>query len=206
MAVRQKLVEARKQVVVVECDGETTTGARFEYASADAIIAAAAPVLAAAGVTYYQTGVEIIGQERKAIESGNKTQILHWLLLDVAWVMTDGEDEIELHTLGEAIDYGDNASTKAQTDALKRLLTTNVTVVTAPRRHGGQSGGGARSSDGDTSVGAILELRKRKQLTDEGFGSMLTQVAGKDTKLVKDLNNAQRRQLIEMLKHVPEKQ
>lgn len=205
MAVVEKLLAARKDPITVACDGATTSGARFEYASAGAITEAARKALNDCGLSY-RIAFSVL-ESNLEVPSGDKTA--RWVRVQVECYLSDIEEESQpFVALGEAIDSGDNATSKAQTDAMKSLWIHSLAIVVAPRSAAASQPKQPRQDQGDPacSVKVILELRKKKDLSNEGFNNLVKQVNGGSVCKVLELSEDQRKKLMSTLQLVADKQ
>lgn len=124
-----------------------------------------------------------------------------WVRVRLDCWLSDADETLEqpFTVLGEALDYGDNATTKAQTDALKSLWLAMLAIIVVPRgsvRNDKPQQSAPPRNVGGSSVQAVLAMRKQKDITDADFNNLVGNVNGGVSCLVKNLSDEQRLKLI----------
>ncbi len=158
------LAEAAGAMKAIAKDQENTQQ-HFRFRSIETIVAHAKPILADLEISVTPAGFVVISQEEVKAASGTKGFRVvvngHWKVAH-----TDGS-YIEAGMLGEAVDYGDKATSKAVQMAYKYMLTQML---------------GIGSEDADSSspemVPALPEATQLEQRTNAVKAALLKEAKG----------------------------
>ena len=111
---------AAGEMKAIEKD-QQNTGQGFKFRSIETIVAAAKPILTKHEISITPNGFEVISSEEVQSSSGSRG---YRVVVYGGWQVGHSDGSfIEAAMLGEAIDYGDKATSKAVQMAYKYLLT-----------------------------------------------------------------------------------
>jgi ERF superfamily len=127
MATVQKIAEAMKSVGHLSKDKKLSGGGSYEYLSEEKISAFLHNVFADLGLIVAPIHYEIIENREDTTRNGG---ILHNVRVRATFRFTDGEDFLDVMSLGEGSDSGDKAVNKAMTGAYKYALRQSMLIST----------------------------------------------------------------------------
>ncbi|MGE4177974.1 MAG: ERF family protein [Thermoleophilia bacterium] len=113
----QRLARIMGALQRIERDGAVTGSGGYSYASADQLSDVLRPALAAEGVVMLPTDTQVIDQRVDEVDKGSYTQTRYTVALRVEWVLSDGETEYRMATVGTGVDYAGKAANAAHTFA-----------------------------------------------------------------------------------------
>jgi hypothetical protein len=116
-------------------------GARFRYTPVEDMAAAITGLCAELGLAMLPEAVDPLSEGADWRDPDPARHRTRWrYLYRVTWLVTDGNEQLRVQTMGEALDWSDKASNKAQTGARKYLYTMLFHLQTGDdpdREHGG---------------------------------------------------------------------
>jgi hypothetical protein len=145
-----KLARIMGRLDRIDRDGRVDgSGGGYTYASADTLSDVLRPALAAEGVVMLPTDVEVIEQRIDEQEKQGKggdtyTQTRYTCALRVEWILSDGETEYRLASVGTGVDYAGKAANAAHTFARVNAFKSAFHLSTGddPEAAQGSAGGG----------------------------------------------------------------
>lgn len=106
-------------------------GQKFNFISVEQMKREVLPRCADLGIVMYPKAIDRTLNYRDRFKDGNMIGLMTEVHLIMTWVITDGHHEIEVQTVGEALDAGDKAANKASTGGQKNLFKTVFGITEA---------------------------------------------------------------------------
>ncbi len=139
----------------------------YWFTPVEDMAAAITRLLGAVGVAMLPETVETLAAGRD-VQPQNDDPRRHYFLLRITWHITDGNESLRIQSTGEAADWGDKGSNKAQTAARKYAYVTAFHLQMGDDdtdRHAPGDGGEARParSGGGGRKTPDAEVQRRKE-------------------------------------------
>ena len=160
-----KLARIMGRLDRIDRDGRVDgSGGGYTYASADTLSDVLRPALAAEGVVMLPTAVVVLvlridEQEKQNSRGDTYTQTRYTCALRVEWILSDGDTEYRLASVGTGVDYAGKAANAAHTFARVNAFKSAFHLSTGDDPEAVQAAGrGQSSADAWRSAGATGEV------------------------------------------------
>jgi hypothetical protein len=127
MAIIEKIAAAMKEVGYIKKDKKLEGGARYNYLSEEKITSELHAVFADLGIVVAPINMEILDNRTDTTRSGG---MMYNTRIRATFRFSDGEDSLDVMTLGEGSDQGDKTLNKCMTAAFKYALRQVMLIST----------------------------------------------------------------------------